>query len=33
MPVTHAAVWIDHEQAKVFALSRESRDEWKVTSA
>ena len=30
MQVTHAAVWIDHEQAKVYALSRESADEWKV---
>jgi stalled ribosome rescue protein Dom34 len=30
MIITHAAVWIDHEQAKVFALSRESSNEWKV---
>lgn len=30
MIITHAAVWIDHEQAKVFALSRESSNEWTV---
>ena len=30
MPPTHAAVWIDHREAKVYALSRESADEWKV---
>jgi stalled ribosome rescue protein Dom34 len=31
MPTTHAAVWIDHEQAKVFVLTREGADkEWKV---
>lgn len=30
MIITHAAVWIDHEQAKVFVLSRESADEWTV---
>jgi stalled ribosome rescue protein Dom34 len=30
MIMTHAAVWIDHEQAKVFALSREAANEWTV---
>ncbi|HVZ14561.1 MAG TPA: translational machinery protein [Bauldia sp.] len=30
MPTVHAAVWIDHEQAKVFVLTRESDKEWKV---
>ena len=26
----HAAVWIDHAQAKVYAFSRDAADEWKV---
>jgi len=31
MAIIHAAVWIDHEQAKVFVLTREAADkEWKV---
>jgi len=30
MPVNHTAVWIDHEQAKVFVITREGDREWKV---
>jgi len=31
MPTTHAAVWIDHEQAKVFVFTRAPGDkEWTV---
>ena len=30
MPHYHATVWIDHSQAKVYALSRDAADEWKV---
>jgi stalled ribosome rescue protein Dom34 len=28
--MSDAAVWIDHEQAKVFTISRESATEWKL---
>jgi len=30
MPHYHAAVWIDHTQAKVFSLNREAANEWGV---
>ena len=26
----HAAIWIDHEQARVYTLSRESESEWTI---
>jgi hypothetical protein len=26
----HAAVWIDHAQAKVYSFNRDAADEWKV---
>jgi hypothetical protein len=26
----HVAIWIDHKEAKIYALSREAADEWKV---
>ncbi len=29
----HVAVWIDHEQAKVFELNRDAADEWRLRPA
>jgi stalled ribosome rescue protein Dom34 len=26
----HAAIWIDHTQAKVYSLNREAADEWRI---
>lgn len=33
MPHYRAAVWIDHEQAKVYSLNRDAANEWKVRPA
>jgi stalled ribosome rescue protein Dom34 len=30
MELSHAAIWIDHEQAKIFELGREGFDEWRI---
>ncbi|HVY18602.1 MAG TPA: translational machinery protein [Bauldia sp.] len=30
MPHYHAAIWIDHTEAKIFSLNRDSANEWSI---